>query len=67
MKIVLWNGKYNPILNRPAVNTTSKILKSSQGLERLDLITLKMATYFNKDFGAEENLIGHGNLGEDVS
>lgn len=67
MKIVLWNGKYKPILNRPAVNTTSKILKSSQGLERLDFITLKMATYFNKDFGAEENLIGHGSLGEHVS
>ena len=67
MQIVLWNGKYKPISSRPAVNTTSKILKSSQGLERLNLITLKMATYFNKDFGAEENLIGHGNLREDVS
>ena len=67
MQIVLWNGKYKPISNRPGVNTTSKILKSSQGLERLNLITRKMATYVNKDFGAEENLIGHGSLGEDVS
>ena len=67
MSIFGYNGKYKPISNRPGVNTTSKILKSSQGLERLNLITRKMATYVNKDFGAEENLIGHGSLGEDVS
>lgn len=67
IKIVLWNWKYKRISTRSANNIIFKVLKSSQGLERLNLTRLKMAIYFKKDFGAEESLISYGSLREDLS